>query len=176
MLPQIETIAAPLTDLTGNAEFVRTPTHDTGYQNSKRVADDKEVIRPINHESGVAIWLIMDASDTGVGAWVGHGEPPETARPASLHCRKFTNRQISYGITDKEALAILNALVAFDHLLAGHEFTIVTDHQPLIYLRTDRTPTRKQMSWGTHLAKHMAKVVYTPGAKNYLADALSHLY
>jgi len=78
-LPHIATITAPLTDLTGNAAFVWTPTHDTAFQNTKRLADDNEVIRPINHESGVPIWLIMDASDTGVGAWVGQGETPETA-------------------------------------------------------------------------------------------------
>jgi len=70
----------------------------------------------------------------------------------------------------------MDALVAFDHLLAGHKFTIVTDNQPLMYLRTDRRPTRKQMRWRTHLAKYMAKIVYKPGVTNYLADALSHLY
>jgi len=65
-LPHIATITAPLTDLTGNAEFVWTPTHDTAFQNTKRLADDNEVIRPSNHESGVPIWLITDASDTEV--------------------------------------------------------------------------------------------------------------
>ena len=82
---------------------------------------------------------------------------------------------MNYGTTDKEALAIMDALVAFDHLLAGHEFTIDTHHQPLIYLRTNRRPTRKQIRWRTHLAKYMAKIVYKPGATNYLADALSRL-
>jgi len=83
---------------------------------------------------------------------------------------------MDYRTTDKKALAIMDALVAFDHLLAGHELTIVTDHQRLRYLRTDRRPTRKQMRWPTHLAKYMAKIVYRPGATNYLADALSRLY
>ena len=32
------------------------------------------------------------------------------------------------------------------------------------------------MRWRTHLAKYMAKIVYKPGATNYLADALSRLY
>ena len=69
-LPHIARITAPLTDLTRNAEFVRTPTHDTAFQNTRRLADDNEVIRPINHESGVPIWVITDASDRGVGVWV----------------------------------------------------------------------------------------------------------
>jgi len=80
------------------------------------------------------------------------------------------------GTTDKEALAIMDALVAFNHLLAGHEFTIGTDHQRLMYLTTDRRPTRKQMRWRTPLAKYMGKIVYKPRATNYLADALSRLY
>jgi len=36
-LPHIATIPAPLTDLTGNAEFVLTSTHDTEFQNTKRL-------------------------------------------------------------------------------------------------------------------------------------------
>jgi len=136
-LPHIAKITAPLTDLNGNTEFVWTPTHDKAFQNTKRLADHNEVITCINHQSGVPTWLITDVSDTGVGAWVGQGETPETAGPASLHSRKFTNTQMNYGTTDMEALAIMDALVAFDHLFAGHEFMIVTDHQPLMYQRTD---------------------------------------
>jgi len=83
---------------------------------------------------------------------------------------------MNYGTTDKEALGIMDVLVVFDHLLAGHEFTIVTHHQPLMYLRTDRRPTRKPMRWRTHLANYMAKIVYKLGATNYLADALSRFY
>ena len=75
----------------------------------------------INHESALPIWLVTDSSDTGVGAWVGQGETADTARPAALHSRKFSNAQMNYGTTDKEALAIIDALAAFHHLLAGKE-------------------------------------------------------
>jgi len=60
--------------------------------------------------------------------------------------------------------------------VAGHEFTIVTDYQPLMYLRTDRRPTRKQLRWCIPLGKYMAKIFYKPEATNYLADALSRHY
>jgi len=70
----------------------------------------------------------------------------------------------------------MDALVAFNHLLAGHEFTIGTDHQPLMYHTRDQRPTTKQMRWRTHLAKYMGKIVYKPGATKYLANALSRLY
>ena len=54
---------------------------------------------------------------------------------------------MNYGTTDKEALAIIDTLAAFDHLLAGNEFMIVTGHQPLMYLKTSKTPTKKQLRW-----------------------------
>ena len=132
-ITHLASITAPLTSLTGTEEFVWTATHDQAMENVKRAAAHNQVMKPIDHESALPIWLITDACDTGVGAWVGQGETADTARPAALHSRKFSNAQMNYGTTDKEALAIIDALTAFHQLLAGDEFTIVTDHQPLMY-------------------------------------------
>src|ERR1700712_3669691 len=116
-------------------------------ENVKRAAAHNEIMKPLDHESALPMWLITDASDTGVGAWIGQGETADTARPAALHSRKFANAQMNYGTTDKEALAIIDALAAFHHLLAENEFTIITDHQPLMYLKSSKTPTNKQLRW-----------------------------
>jgi len=113
----------------------------------KQAAAHNQMMEPINHESALPIWLIIDVSDTGVGAWVGQGETVDTARPAALHSRKFSNAQMNYGTTDKEALGIVDALTAFYHLLSGNEFTMVTDHHPLMYLKTSRTPTKQPLRW-----------------------------
>ena len=109
--------------------------------NVKQLVSRYEVMKPINHESEKPIWLITDASDTGVGAWVGQGPTSDTARPAALHSQKFSNAQMNYGTTDKEALAIVDALETYHYILAGAEFTIVTDHQPLTHLKTTLHPT-----------------------------------
>jgi len=144
--------------------------------NVKRAAAHNQIMKPIDHESALPIWLITDASDTGVGAWVGQGETADTARPAALHSRKFANAQMNYGTTDKEALAIVDAVTAFDHLLAGNGFTIVTDHQPLMYLQTSRISTKKQLRWRGYIGQFRTKIIYRPGQWNYLADALSRHY
>jgi len=73
-------------------------------------------------------------------------------------------------------LARVEALTAFHHLLAGNEFTIVTDHQPLMYLKTSRTPTKKQRRWRGYIGQFRTKIIHRPGQWNYLADALSRLY
>ena len=144
--------------------------------NVKRAAAPNQIMKPIDHESALPICLITDASDTGVCAWVGQGETADRARPAALHSGKFSNTQINYGTTDKEALAIVDALAAFYHLLAGNEFTIVTDHQPLMYLKTSRTPTKKHLRWRGYRGQFSTKIIYRPGQWNYSADALSCLY
>jgi len=124
---------------------VWTATYDHAIDNIKPATAYNQIKKLIDHESALPIWPITDASDTGVGAWVGQGETADTARPAALHSRKFSNAQMNYGTTDKEALAIVDALIAFHHLLAGNEFTIVTDHQPLMYLNISRISTKKQL-------------------------------
>ena len=131
-IPHLASITAPLTLLTGTEEFVWTSTDDHTMDNVKRAAAHNQIMKPIDHESALPIWLITEVSDTGVGAWGGQGETADTARPAALHSRKFFNTQMNYGTMDKEAFAIVDALTSFHHLLAGNEFTIVTDHQPLI--------------------------------------------
>jgi len=56
---------------------------------------------------------MTDASDTGVGVWVGEGETVDTARPAILHSRQFSNSQMDYGNRDNEVLAIVDSLTTF---------------------------------------------------------------
>jgi len=130
-LPHIATLTAPLTALTETAEFVWTALHDTAMTNIKKLITGTCIMKPVDYKCRVPIWLITDASLSGYGAWVGQGDTPETARPAALHSRKFTDAQHREGTTDKEALAIIDALSALNHILRDAEFTIITDDQPL---------------------------------------------
>ena len=175
-IPHLASITASLTSLTGTEEFVWTATHDQEMENVKRAAAHNQVMKPIDYESALHIWLITDASDTGVGAWVGQEETANTARAPALHSRKFSNTLMNYGTTDKEVLAIIDALAGFHHLVPGNEFTIVTDHQPVMYLKTIRTLTKKQLRWRGFIGQFRTKILYWPGQWNYLADTLSRLY
>jgi len=55
---------------------------------------------------------------------------------------------------------------------------IVTDHQPLMYLQTSRTSTKKQLSWRGYKGQDRTRIIYRLGhwQYNYLANALSRLY
>jgi len=80
------------------------------------------------------------------------------------------------GTTDKEALGIVDALRAFHQLLEGNEFTIVTNHLPLIYLTTGRTPTKKQLRLCGYIGQFRTRIIHRVEQENYSADALSRLY
>jgi len=144
--------------------------------NIKKLVAGACIIRPVKYKSGVPIWLITDASLSGCGAWVGQGDTPETARPAALHSRKFTDAQHNYGTTDKEGLAIVHALSALNHILRDAEFTIITDYQPLTRLKGANELSGRRIRWRNLISSFTAKIVYRPGKWNYLADALSCLH
>lgn len=70
----------------------------------------------------------------------------------------------------------MNVVTSFHHLLAGNEFTIVTEHQPLMYLMTRRTPIKRQLRWGGFGDQFLTEIVYRPGQCIYLANAFWRLY
>jgi len=86
-----------------------------------------------------------------------------TARPAALHSRKFSNAQMNYGTLDKEALGTVDTLTAFHPLLVGNQFPIVTDHHPLMYLKTSRTPPKKQPRWQGYTGQLRTRIIYRLG-------------
>lgn len=81
---------------------------------------------------------------------------------------------------DKEAMAIVFGAKKFHQFLAGHTFTIVSDHKPLHYLFSKHKATPVLASariqrWALTLGAYDYRIVYKPGAENCNADGLSRL-
>jgi len=72
-IPHIATITAPLTELSGNAEWLGTNLKEAAFEAVKRAADKHKVLRPIDYNKPDMIWLFTDASPTGTGAWISQG-------------------------------------------------------------------------------------------------------
>jgi len=88
-IPHIATITAPLTELSGNAEWLWPDLYEAAFKAVKRAADKRKVLRPIDYNKPDMIWLFTNASPTGTGAWIGQGPTRDGARPAAFHCRKL---------------------------------------------------------------------------------------
>jgi len=89
-IPHIVTITAPLTERSGNAEWLWPDLQEAAFEVVKRAADKHKVLRLMDYNKPDMIWLFTDASPTGTGAWIGQGPTRDAARPAAFHSRKLT--------------------------------------------------------------------------------------
>ena len=107
-----------------------------------------------------------------------HGQGPtrDAAGPTSFHSKKLTPAQSNYPTHQQETLAIVEAMESFTHLLLHRHFTVVTDHESLTKLMTQKNLNGWQQRWLTHISKYDYEIEYQPGAKNFLADYLSRIH
>ena len=64
------------------------------------------------------------------------------------------------------------AIKTFKNYVYGNKFTIVTDHKPLLWLKSANNNTRVQ-KWRLNLSDYEFDIVYKPGKQNANAEALS---
>jgi len=85
------------------------------------------------------------------------------------------NSQIYYGTYQKELFAIYDSLQYFQNTLAGHTFTILTDHGPLENFMSQTQKNAVKNRWQTWMVScpFNFTIQYIEGKKNIIADALS---
>ena len=71
-IPHLATITAPLTEQSENAEWLSTDLQEAAFEAVKRRADKHKVLRLIDYNKPVMIWLFTDSSPTGMVS-VGYG-------------------------------------------------------------------------------------------------------
>ena len=100
--------------------------------------------------------------------------------PICFAFRSLTPAEKKYSQLDKEALAIVFGFTRFHQYLYGRNFTLLTDHKPLVHLFN---PTRSipQMAasriqrWNLTLSAYSYTIRFKPGKDNSNADALLRL-
>ena len=116
-----------------------------------------------------------DSSDYAMGAVLLQQHEEEKLYPAAFYSRKFSASEINYEVHDKELLAVVSAFRIWRRFLEGarHEVTVFTDHKNLMYFTTSKVLNRRQARWSMFLYGFEFKLVYRPGTKQCLSDALS---
>jgi len=155
---------------------VWTDLQEAAFEVVKRAADKPQVLRPIDYNKPDMIWLFTDASRTGTRSWIAQGPTRDASRLPGFHSRKLTLSQSNYLTQQQETRAIIEAMEAFAPHLLHRQFTVVTDHESLTKLMTQKNLNRRQQRWLTHISDFDCKIEYEPGAKNFLADYLSGIY
>ena len=78
--------------------------------------------------------LVCDASSGGIGAVLAQREGDGSERPVGYVSRSLTTSEQKYSQLEREALAIVFAVVKFNQYLMGNQFILATDHKPLLVL------------------------------------------
>ena len=113
-----------------------------------------------------------DASIVAIGAVLGQ-ILNKKFRPVMYGSRHLTSAESRYSTTERELLAIVWASKRFNPYIYGRHVTFVTDHQPLVTMRSLKEPMGRIGRLFYKLQDIDYDLVYQPGSSNYTADLLS---
>ena len=176
-MPDVSAYTGPLQAIQKNGHpFQWRPIHQACMDNIKILACKTPILRPIDPTKDEPIWVICDASASGVGAVYGQGQSWQTCRPAGFMSKKFTSAQHNYRVFEMETIAILEALLKWEDKLIGNRINVVTDHRALEFFKTQRRLSHRQMRWMEYLSRFDFDIQYVKGVTNKVADSLSRYY
>ena len=164
-------ISKPLTRLLKkDAPFIWNAETQLAFQSLRDIICTKPLLQFPNFKQ--PFLLTTDASNYALGAVLSQGSIGQDF-PIAYASRTLSDSEVKYSTIEKELLAVLFAVEHFRPYLYGHQFTLVTNHRPLVWLHNVKDPTSKIMRWRIKLNEHDYNIVYKPGKQNSNADALS---
>ena len=132
----------------------------------------------VHFDASLPLGISCDASEFGIGAVLFHRYPDGTERPIFNVSKTLTATQRNYSQIQREALAIVFALMKFHHFLYGRKFILVTDHKPLLALfgpnkAIPALAANRLARWALMLTQYEYTVEYRKSSHHGNADALS---
>ena len=122
-----------------------------------------------HYDPQIPMEVRTDACGYGIGAILLHAFPDGAKRPICYASRLLAPAERNYSISEQEGLAIVWAVQKFKTYLQGVQFTVVTDHIALAWLREKRNLHGRLME----LEAFDYRVVYKNGSSHKDADHLS---
>ena len=173
-IPDLATINKPLRDLLKKeSQWVWDKPQAEAFTRIKKALASPTVLAhyDVNKYSTVA----ADASANGIGA-VLLQEDNGQRKAVCYASRSLTETEKRYAVIEKEALAATWASEKFSEYILGSEYTLETDHKPLVPLLSTKDlflmPPRI-LRFRLRLMRFSPTVVYVAGKFQITADALS---
>ena len=110
-MPDVSAFTSPLSGMSRMRVWRWTPLHDKCFDSLKVMACRSPILKPIDYEraqqNGESIFLICDASVSGVGSYYGQGHDWETCRPAGSYPRSSLQRNYLIALMSRRLLPYL---------------------------------------------------------------------
>ena len=175
-IPHLASIAAPLTALSSaKRKFVWTAEAEQAMKLIKEQCMNTPILLAWDPRNPTRV--TTDASDIGIGA-VLEQYYQEVWQPIEFWSRKLKPAETRYSVTDKEWLAVVEAVSShWRFLLEGQKIIVRTDHKPLIGKLSNATSIppllHRHLRWIERLAPFCIEYQYISGLENQIADSLS---
>jgi hypothetical protein len=125
-------IVDPLNNLTRkNVKFTWCDKCDHSFQTLIKYLSEKPILAFPNFDA--PFFLSTDASQVGIGAVLSQKDENQREHPVYFTSRSLTEHERRYSSIERELLAIIYSTEKFKYYLSGRKFTIITDHNPLVY-------------------------------------------
>ena len=98
----------------------------------------------MHYDPALELIVAGDASDYGLGVVLSQKMRNGEEQPVAFASRSLSAAEKNYSQAEKETLACIFAVKRFHSYLCGREFTLTTDHKPLLTLLGEHKPISHQ--------------------------------
>ena len=162
----LSSLAKPLTDLTKtDTSWAWDASEQKAFDGIKQALCSAPTLRMPDTQKPFTV--VCDASDFGIGAVLMQAD-----HPVAYFSKLLNQAQRNYTVTERELLAVVEALKLWRCYLGDQEFLVVTDHSPLTHFATKKDLMGWQARWTEVLAMYKFRWEYRPGRTN-VADPFS---
>ena len=171
-IPGFADISRPLSNLTKKKTVWKWgELEQKAFETLKKCLSTTPVLKQVDDTKPFI--LKTDASNYALGAVLLQGDDKTSEHPIEYASRLLTDAERNYSTTEREALAVVWALGKFRGYVEGQNITVATDHQPLKWLLSLKSPSGRLARWSLQIQSYNLNIDYVPGKSNVVADMLS---
>ncbi|CAB4032616.1 Hypothetical predicted protein [Paramuricea clavata] len=179
-LPNLATTFAPLHKLfKKDAQWKWTSECQKAYDVCKQSPTSDTLL--VHYDLNRKLRLACDASSYGLGAVLSHVLDNGQERPIAYASRTLSQTEKNYAQIEREALSIVFGVKKkFHQFLYGRNFTLITDHKPLLAILGPRSAittlaAARMQRWALILSAYDYVIEYKSSEKHANCDALCRL-
>ena len=174
-VPNLAEKTKPLRDLLcKDRDWIWGPDQQNAFATLKKDLATPEILALYSPDRETVV--SADSSSFGLGAVLLQRQSNGLLHPVAYASRSLTPTEQRYAQIEKEALAVTWSLEHWYDLLVGMQFSVQTDHKPLVPLFSTKTidelPLRVQR-FKMRLMRYSFDISHVPGKELCTADALS---